>query len=150
MQILLPIDGSDCAQNTLQWVARLFKERPDVGFHLLEVVATLPDAFTAEYDLSDATETLHQAKRALEEQGCTVTTIVARLGDITEQICAYAEEANVDQVILGSHGRTGLTKLLLGSVSSAVMERCKRPVMIHRNLDTITAKHPLLPHNTIL
>ena len=119
-------------------------------FHLLEVIATLPDAFTAEYDLSDATETLHQAKRALEEQGCTVTTIVARMGDITEQICAYAEEANVDQVILGSHGRTGLIKLLLGSVSSAVMERCKRPVMIHRNLDNIAAKHPLMPHNTIL
>lgn len=148
MQILLPIDGSECSQKTLQWVAELFKNRSDVEFHLLEVISVSPDTFTVEYDITDANQALQSAKDFLERLGCRVAMMNYVLGDVVEQICQYAEENHMDQVFMGSHGRTGLPKLLLGSVSVAVMERCKRPVTIYRNIEHATVRHAL-PPNTI-
>jgi nucleotide-binding universal stress UspA family protein len=149
MKILLPIDGSDCSQKTLHWAAELFKQRHDVDFHLLEVISITPDTMTVEYDISDATKTLSEARKTLENQGCRVSRISYVLGDVVERICEYAEEHRMDQILIGSHGRTGLSKLLMGSVSVAVMERSKCPVTLYRNVERSPIRH-VLPANTLL
>jgi len=149
MKILLPVDGSDCAMKTLHWAGELFKGRSDVEFYLLEVISITPDTITVEYDVTDATKTLNNAKRALESMGCHVAEISYVLGDPVERICEYAEEMGLDQILIGSHGRTGLSKLLMGSVSVAVMERSKCPVTLHRNVEHSPIRH-ILPANTVL
>jgi nucleotide-binding universal stress UspA family protein len=146
MRVLLPIDGSDCAQKTLHWAAELFKARRDVEFYLLEVISVTPDTFTVEYDITDATQALHNAKAYLERMGCRVANISYVLGDVVARICEYVEETQIDQVLMGSHGRTGLSKLLLGSVSVAVMERCTCPVTIYRNVDRAEIQQTLPTH----
>ncbi|MFP4187941.1 MAG: universal stress protein [Halobacteriales archaeon] len=54
------------------------------------------------------------------------------LGDPAREIVAYAEENNVDRVVMGSHGRDGATRVLLGSVAETVVRRSPTPVTVVR------------------
>lgn len=135
MKLLLPIDGSDCSNETLTWAAKTFGKQ-DIEYHLLFVIPVQPDLNTVEYDIVEATAMLRRGKTTLENHGCYVERAEYVLGDVVDQICRYAEKIQADQVVLGSHGRTGLTKLLMGSTSIKVMERCHCPITIHRNAHT--------------
>lgn len=134
MRVLLPIDGSECSEKTLNWVAETF-DREHAEYYLLFVIPVLPDLNTVEYDIMDATAMLRQAKTTLEERGCRVVRAEYALGDIVDQICHFAEEVKADQIVIGSHGRSGLAKLLLGSVSIRMLERCPCNVTIYRNVE---------------
>ena len=50
-------------------------------------------------------------------------------GDPAEAIIRTAEQENVDMIVIGTHGRTGLTRLLMGSVAEAVVRRASCPVL---------------------
>jgi len=138
MKVLLPIDGSDCSNETLDWAAQTF-DRQTTCYHLLFIIPVQPDLNTVEYDIVEATAMLRRGKAVMEGYGCYVERAEYALGDVVEQICRYADEIHADQVVLGSHGRTGLAKLLMGSTSLKVMERCHCPITIHRNV-TRTAR----------
>jgi nucleotide-binding universal stress UspA family protein len=134
MRILLPIDGSDCAANTLFWAAATFDKR-QAEYYLLFVIPVLPDLNTVEYDIADATAMLKKAKTELEQMGCNVISAEYLLGDTVDQICRYADEIDADQIVIGTHGRTGLARLLMGSTSAKVLEHCHRSVTVHRNVE---------------
>jgi len=51
------------------------------------------------------------------------------LGDPVHQICECADEEGVDMIVMGTHGRTGLSRLLMGSVAEAVVRRAHCPVL---------------------
>lgn len=53
-------------------------------------------------------------------------------GDPAEQVVALASRAEVDLIVMGSHGHTALARLLLGSVAEAVVRRAHCPVLILR------------------
>ena len=57
-------------------------------------------------------------------------SIAAIAGDIAAEICRYAESAAVDLIVIATHGRTGLSDALVGSVTSHVMRRASCPTMI--------------------
>jgi nucleotide-binding universal stress UspA family protein len=139
MKVLLPIDGSDCSNETLAWAAETFSKR-DTAYYLLYVIPVLPDLNTVEYDIVEATAMLRRAKTFLEKLGCRVDAADYALGDVVDQICRYADKVPVDQLLIGSHGRTGLSKLLMGSTSIQVMERSPRSVMVHRNITRAVAR----------
>jgi nucleotide-binding universal stress UspA family protein len=132
--MLLPVDGSECSEKTLYWVSETFDKR-NAEYYLLFVIPVLPDLNTVEYDIMDATTMLKRAKAEMERSGCNVVRAEYVLGDVVDQICRYAEEIDADQVVLGSHGRSGLAKLLLGSVSIRVLEHCPCNVTIYRNVE---------------
>ena len=67
-----------------------------------------------------------QGKRALPE------VILAAGEDPASRIAQAAERHAVDLLVLGSHGRTGLSEFLLGSVARGVMEKVRRPVLVVR------------------
>lgn len=50
-------------------------------------------------------------------------------GDPAGRIVELAEEENIDLIVMGTHGRTGLKRLLMGSVAEAVVRRAKCPVL---------------------
>jgi universal stress protein A len=51
-------------------------------------------------------------------------------GEPAREIVAFAERENVDLIVMGSHGRTGLSRLLMGSVAECVARRATCPVLI--------------------
>ncbi len=55
-----------------------------------------------------------------------------RLGDPVEQICHYAKYNQVDLLIVGTHGKTGIRHLLMGSVAERVVRQSYCPVMVVR------------------
>jgi nucleotide-binding universal stress UspA family protein len=134
MKVLLPIDGSDCSNQTIQWAAETFG-KSTARYYLLFVIPVLPDLNTVEFDIVEASSLLRRAKTTLEEAGCTVERAEYVLGDTVDQICRYADMIDADQIVLGSHGRSGLAKLLMGSTSIKVLEHSHRPVTVHRNVE---------------
>lgn len=141
MKILLPIDGSDCSNETLAWAAETFDKR-DTVYHLLFVIPVQPDLSAVDFDVVEATAMLRRSRLLLESQGCYVERAEYILGDVVTQICQYAESIGADQIVLGSHGRTGLSKLLLGSTSIKVMEKSHCPITIHRNITPSALQKP--------
>jgi universal stress protein A len=60
-------------------------------------------------------------------------TVQLREGDAAAEILQEAVEAGADLIVMGSHGRTGLGHLLLGSVAEAVLRRAPCPVLTVKN-----------------
>lgn len=150
MKILLPIDGSDCSTRTVKWAAETFNKETTRYYVLYVIPAYYNEIKLVEYDMPTAKALLNKTESFLKEQGCQVEKSEFMEGDPVSLICGYAEEMQVDQVVIGSHGRTGFKKLLLGSVSIAVMEQCKRPVSVYRNVEPRPAIPHLLPSGTVL
>ncbi|AEB95269.1 UspA domain-containing protein [Metallosphaera cuprina Ar-4] len=70
-----------------------------------------------------------EIKRMAIESGISIEYKVAT-GPPEEVITKFAEEEDVDLIVLGTRGHKGFKKLILGSVSSAVAERTKKPVLV--------------------
>lgn len=127
MKVLLPVDGSEFSQATLDWAVRFLDKETE--YYLLTVIS---DTMVAEYKLEDATQVLDGAKAYLEKQGGRVVKSEYLTGDPVKRICQAADDLEVDQVLVGSHGRSGIAKVLLGSVSEGVLAHCRKPVFIYR------------------
>jgi nucleotide-binding universal stress UspA family protein len=80
------------------------------------------------------TEIATAAKRAVAELAASAGGLraVTREGDAATEIIAVAEELNARMIVLGTHGRSGLSHLFLGSVAEKVMRQSKVPVMTVR------------------
>jgi len=104
-----------------------------------------PGPLVAHYETRRLTHPQHnrlvtQARRKLrtliprdaEAAGIITEAEVIEHHDAASAICEEAERAGADVICLASHGRTGLSKALFGSVAQAVMKRSRRPVMIVR------------------
>lgn len=68
------------------------------------------------------------------ERQISLRTHVVREADAARGICQLGERLGVDLICIGSHGRTGLSRILLGSVAQGVMRRSARPVLVVREL----------------
>jgi nucleotide-binding universal stress UspA family protein len=65
------------------------------------------------------------------------------MGDPAGEIVRIAEEEQATMIVLGTHGRTGMTRLLMGSVAEAVVRRAPCPVLVYRETaDVLAAKKP--------
>lgn len=129
MKILIPVDGSENSNRTLDWATSILHQ-DNSRFYLLTV---LTDSVAPDAKLPEALAVLDEARNRLERAGFTVDKSEYMTGDPIRSICRYAEDENVDQILMGSHGRSGLAKVLLGSVSEGVLEHAKRPVFIYRH-----------------
>src|SRR4051812_17903213 len=67
----------------------------------------------------------------LREDGVNVE-LVTRDGPPAHEICAYAQDRGFDLIVVGSHGRTGLKRFLLGSVAESVVRHAHAPVLTIR------------------
>jgi universal stress protein A len=95
-------------------------EPPFYGGEPLMPIATLPDLRT---EAENWFETLPKAKGDIE------TKQVIAEGDPVSQILRVAAEEHVDFIVLGTHGRTGLSRLLMGSVAENVIRKAMCPVV---------------------
>lgn len=138
-QILLPTDGSKGTAAAARHAGELAATY-QATVHVLSVVdghgqfgtATAAAAAEAWTDAErDRAEDAIEATVAELPDG-TETASVIRGGDPKAQIVAYAEEAELDLIVMGTHGRTGLDHYLIGSVAEKVVRRSPVPVMTVR------------------
>ena len=76
-------------------------------------------------------EDLEAIARQLRKRGYEVTTAV-QFGEAAERIIEYVQEREIDLVAMTTHGRTGLGRLLLGSVASEILHQLHVPILLLR------------------
>jgi nucleotide-binding universal stress UspA family protein len=135
--ILCPTDfseGSEVAFNTALELARDNRARLTV-LHVHHVPATaLPDMFFAMTPelLQDTERSVDSYLDQLVDRARAAgiaTTQRTLFGSTHREICAIAAELDVDLIVIGTHGRTGISHALLGSVAERVVRRAPCPVL---------------------
>jgi nucleotide-binding universal stress UspA family protein len=141
--ILVPVDGSATSQLAVDKAIGLAKA---FGSRVTTIFVIDPYPFTgvgtdfsygqAEY-LSAATAEANAAIKAAKEQfevaGVSVETSVVESHATWRGVVQAAESAQADLIVMGSHGRSGLEKLVLGSVTQAVLSHTHLPMLVVRD-----------------
>ena len=134
--ILFPTDGSDGANEALAHALEL-AETHDATIHVLSVVdstyigSAAAEATTIE-SLQERTEqVIDGTVDDVADHGATVVA-ERRIGDPYGEILDYADTAGVDLIVMGTHGRSGLDRFLLGSVTEKVVRTADPPVLTVR------------------
>ncbi|NHN43081.1 universal stress protein [Halorubellus sp. JP-L1] len=140
--VLVPFDESNGSEHALE---HALEQHPDATITLLHVVdlmeagystpvdGTLPGFWEDwfESEKAQAEELFEGARARASEAGVEVETETV-VGRPTRAINDYAEEHDVDHVVMGSHGRSGVSRVLLGSVAEGVVRRAPVPVTVVR------------------
>ena len=140
-KILIPIDLSLRLQPVLELAAELCRKH-EAAATLLHVwdplqVSTphneqLFNPGSMVQDLSQLTFELETARQMLLAKGVLSVDISLEHGRADREILAFARHGNFDLIIMGTHGRTGLSHVLIGSVAERVVRRASCPVMTVR------------------
>lgn len=137
-KILVPLDGSESAEAILPVVERLAGPR-DLIIALLKVVGPLASAPLGETPTwpdqvvalrrEDAERYLAKVAETLWGRGLRAQWAV-RFGMAVETIAAFAGQEQADLIAMATHGRSGLSRLLLGSVAAGVLRSAPVPVLL--------------------
>lgn len=142
-RILVPINGSSTSERALQEAIRLAEGKGTLrlvyvleeilpvgaeGYEYTNIAALRENARIA------AEEILAKAAEKVRKSGATAETILLQeLGQgIVDVIINESLDWFTDLIVIGTHGRTGLTRLLLGSVAEGVVREASMPVLLIR------------------
>jgi nucleotide-binding universal stress UspA family protein len=81
--------------------------------------------------VKEGEEVLERAKKYCADKGITSTTQM-EFGDAGVEIISLSKKENFDLIVIGSHGKSGLDRVLIGSVSSFVVTHNKRKTLVVR------------------
>ena len=158
-RILAPIDGSETAQRAFAYALELARE---VGAELIPIfVIVVP---TAAYEAPGSDPSI--VRDALQAQGeCLKTDSDALMrrenvkgatrvvegfqpgGDVAERILEEAGATGCDLIVMGTHGRRGVKRFMLGSVAERLVRMSCCPVLlIPGSVETIAPEHDLAVH----
>jgi nucleotide-binding universal stress UspA family protein len=146
--ILVAIDGSSTSNRGFKQALKLAKEQ-GATLHVLHVIDETP--VITGYDgagymtqsvieqfseglRKDGTRILAKAEAAAEKEGQQVRTVLldAHGTGVAHCILAQARKAKADLIVLGTHGRRGLRRLVMGSDAEAVVREATVPVLLVR------------------
>ena len=134
-QILVPLDGSPQSYGALEYALEQYTDLEITMLHVAdptELLSHSPIQLTEESATHVRDEIFEEAHSMAAEYN-TRCESVAEVGQPSRVIVTHAEESEIDQIIMGSHGRTGASRVLLGSVAEAVVRRAPTPVTIVRS-----------------
>jgi nucleotide-binding universal stress UspA family protein len=147
--ILVPTDFSDTANAALDY-AKFFAREFDAKLHVVHVLQSpfayvsaiegSPElAFLREEMSKDAGRRLHTAVTADERRDFDVRT-TAMWGIPWSDIVDYAKKNDVDLIVMGTHGRSGIQRMFLGSVAEKVVRHAACPVLTVRISENATTQ----------
>ncbi|MDZ7747221.1 MAG: universal stress protein [Halobacteriales archaeon] len=139
INIVVPVDGSEQSQKALEYTYEHF---PDATVTLLHVInparagygaqAGLPSFSEEWYEEAEAAAgELFEDAKADAPESVTIET-ATEVGQPARTIVEFTDEHEYDQIVIGSHGRKGISRVLLGSVAENVVRRAKVPVTVAR------------------
>lgn len=137
-QILVPIDFSaysECALKVAALIAK--KNNSEIHLlHMLEVPTQMNDAITGGTGIPEVMLFIQKANEMLDQltnknflQGITITQHV-KFERAFEGILSYSKKNNIDLIVMGSHGVSGIEEILVGSNTEKVVRLSKCPVLV--------------------
>lgn len=136
--VLVAFDGSPLAERALAYALETFPEAAVTAMYVIDPIDSVIDVEAgglpvAEEWYDDAREraagTLTTATDLAAERDVALDT-VTEVGKPARAILDYADGHGTDQIVMGSHGRSGIDRALLGSVAETVTRRARIPVTI--------------------
>lgn len=139
-RILFPVDFTESSKKIVGYV-KVFLRNCSAKLYLLHVIKG-PEDFTGfelgtawwanfEKDLRDGAN--KAMTRFIEENFSEIENLIEEshivIGDPVEEILKYIKEKSIDMVIMGTHGRKGLEKVMFGSVAEGIIARASCPVL---------------------
>jgi nucleotide-binding universal stress UspA family protein len=140
-RILLPTDFSGCANYALPYAAAIARATGAtiICVHVVEPIAPavgyaglaepMPIADLSEQLEDSAERELPQLAGCEEFSGLNVEEVIVH-GDAAAEIVRVAGEREVDLIVVSSHGRTGLGRIIFGSTAEAVVRHASCPVLV--------------------
>jgi nucleotide-binding universal stress UspA family protein len=135
-KILVAIDGSDASMDAADYTIPISKEY-NAELYALHVIRADVDLFgpheTSEFMTrmrNEGEKYLNKVKLNANEKNIQIKTEIISSINIAGGIVDYAEENNIDLIVIGTRGSSGFKKLLLGSVASHVVTYAHCPVMV--------------------
>lgn len=134
--VLLATDGSEGARQATDHAIEL-ADSLGATLHILSVSEDGPHSAEKQDELrtdheDEAAGAIESAERAAADRGLETTTTV-RHGVAQEEIVDVAETNPIDLIVVGTHGRTGLDHLVVGSVAEEVVRNAPVPVVTVRD-----------------
>ncbi len=142
-KILAPSDFSEHAENAVRYACDL-AERLNAELHLLhvlsEIIPTGPDPLLTpvlppEYYRESEVQSREALAKLIQPSWGTPPVVenAVRWDSPVEGIVDYAREAAIDLIVIATHGRTGLSHVLLGSVAERIVREASCPVLTIRS-----------------
>ena len=139
-KILVPLDGSELSESVMEHVVAIAKNCRVPQVVLLRVREPLDEDVRKTLDVKIANELdkayrdevdvyLKKIAADLKAKGVTAKTEVLA-GNPAEEIIDYAEDSDIDLIIMSTHGRSGVSRWVFGSVADRVIRHTKKPVLI--------------------
>jgi nucleotide-binding universal stress UspA family protein len=142
MHVLVALDDSQPGWDALDHALTTFEDADLTVFHVVDPVNSVYgdmeggyfDESVLENAMESGQDVLDRAAERAEEAGFDEKSVetVLESGRPAREIVEFANENDVDHVVIGSHGRRGVSRVLLGSVAESVTRRSEVPVTIVR------------------
>ncbi|QCW05102.1 universal stress protein [Natrinema pallidum] len=138
-RLLVPYDGSEPATDALEYALEKFPDADVVALYVVPV----PDGYWGAFPDSDARgpdidqahdigrNIINEASQVAADHDRDIETEIAT-GKPDHEIVELAETGAYDTIVIGSHGREGISRILLGSVAENVVRRSPIPVIVVR------------------
>jgi nucleotide-binding universal stress UspA family protein len=134
-RILVPLDGSECAEIVLPKVEKLATDlKASIALLRVAYAHTFPGADQTEAEVKvvrEAEEYLRKIEERLKAKGFKVDSHV-RYGNDADEILDHAAQKDIDFIAMTTHGRSGVKRFLLGSVAEKILRHSPKPIFLVR------------------
>lgn len=152
-KVVVPLDGSELAEGVLPHVAEVLRDRAG-WVYLLSAVPPIKGIVPAFVDVRSSSSGMQEERRRTERELMEyLQTVAARLepvaadvqtsvrfGRPADEILTFASEVGADLIVMSTHGRSGLSRWVFGSVADRVLRGAACPVLLVR---AGRAEHPV-------
>ena len=146
-KILFATDFSPASDAALGFASSLASDT-GATLHIVHVGVSHADAFatTAPYGYAISEEVELRERKSRQQKLDSLHSAVAGVssqhhfleGNPADEVLRFAEEEGVDLIVVGSHGRTGLSRMLMGSVAEEIVRRAECPVLVVKHAAALT------------
>lgn len=133
-RILVPIDFSPCSKSALSFAVALANGSKDTSVKVVHVIEATVPTYDEELGVLEPEALRTEMEMLASVRGHDVSIDAEVIhGDPRSKITEFAEEHDIDLIVMGTHGRSGIVQLIVGSTAESVMRHANCPVITVRD-----------------